>query len=84
MNVVAPDTSRDNQLTPEQKIAWVLAHPGMSPWLKNALRSAIDQDPIHIMNDLEVLRHVLSARCDASVRSYLETADSTSSSRADT
>ncbi len=81
--MVAPNPSRDNQLNPEEKIAWVLAHPGMSPWLKDALRSAIDQDPIHIMNDLEVLRHVMSARCEASIRSYLEAADASLSARAD-
>ncbi|MDR7257538.1 hypothetical protein J2X47_001709 [Sphingomonas sp. BE270] len=68
----------------ERQIEWVLAHPRMSPWLKDALRSAIDQDPIQIMNDLEVLRHVLSARCEASVRLYLEAPDASSSARADT
>lgn len=43
----------------EQRIEWVLADPGMSAWLKSALRTALDHDPVQILNDLEMLRILL-------------------------
>ena len=46
----------------ESQIAWVLAHPGMSDWLKDALRSAADRDPVHVLNDLEILCLILRSR----------------------
>lgn len=46
----------------ESHIAWVLAHPGMSDWLKDALRSAADRDPVHVLNDLEILCLLLRSR----------------------
>ncbi len=41
------------------QIDWVLARPDMSPWLKNALEAARGCDPVAILNDLEILNHVL-------------------------
>lgn len=38
---------------------WVLDHPGMSVWLKSVLRSAQDEDPISLQNDLEILNCLL-------------------------
>ena len=52
----------------ERRIAWILAHPGISEWLKDTLSKALDRDPIDVANDLELLIHLLrpwtSARID--------------------
>lgn len=37
-------------------IGKVLADPSVSYWLKNALRSAVERDPVDVANDLEVMR----------------------------
>lgn len=49
----------DEMQTNEKRIAWVLAHPGMSPWLKAALKGATGCPPIEIQNDLEILNLLL-------------------------
>jgi hypothetical protein len=53
----------------EQSVAWILAHPAFSNWLKETLRSAITCDPLQVANDLELLSHLLRswslARIDA-------------------
>ncbi|MBS0481765.1 MAG: hypothetical protein JSR96_06340 [Proteobacteria bacterium] len=49
----------------DARIAWVLAHPGMSLWLKETLGAALERDPVDILNDLEILNHLLRARSDA-------------------
>ncbi|WP_041359496.1 hypothetical protein [Nitrobacter hamburgensis] len=49
----------------DTRIAWVLAHREMSCWLKEALKSALNRDPFDILNDLEILNHLLRARSDA-------------------
>lgn len=41
--------------TAEDQIDWVLAHAGMSDWLKHSLRSARDREPVEVLNDLELL-----------------------------
>ncbi|KQR51510.1 hypothetical protein [Brevundimonas sp. Leaf168] len=46
----------------DASIDFVLNHPGMSPWLKNALASALDVDPSAVLNDLEILNFVFRAR----------------------
>ncbi len=46
----------------EEQIAFVLAHPGMSAWLKNALGDALSRDPICVLNDLEILNQILRNR----------------------
>ena len=46
----------------EDRIDWVLAHPGMSEWLKQSLRSARDREPIDVLNDLELLQNLLGQR----------------------
>lgn len=51
--------------TIESQIDWVLAHPGMSSWLKTTLSSGRERHPIEVLNDLEILNHVLRARCEA-------------------
>jgi len=49
----------------EQRITWVLSHPGMSDWLKDALRAARDQEPIEVLNDVEILYLLLRQRSRA-------------------
>ncbi|WP_294331816.1 hypothetical protein [uncultured Sphingomonas sp.] len=49
----------------EHRIAWVLAHPGTSPWLRAALEAALAGDPVEIANDVEMLRHLLLPRSTA-------------------
>ena len=51
----------------EQGITWVLSHPGMSDWLKDALRAARDRDrePIRVLNDVEILYLLLGHRSRA-------------------
>ncbi len=48
----------------DEQIAFVLGHPGMSLWLKNALRDALTRDPIALINDLEILNLILRNRSE--------------------
>lgn len=61
----APD---DVLRTMDERIAWIMAHPGMSPWLKTALQDAGDRDPIELLNALEILTPLLRARCHALIQ----------------
>lgn len=49
----------DAPQTNDERIAWVLAHPRMSPWLKAALEGGRQSDPIEVQNDLEILNLLL-------------------------
>jgi hypothetical protein len=49
----------------DRRIAWILAHPGTSPWLRAALQAALVEDPVAIANDVEMLRHLLLPRSTA-------------------
>ena len=49
----------------DRRIAWVLAHPGTSPWLRAALAGSLDEDPVAVANDVEMLRHLLLPRSTA-------------------
>jgi len=51
----------------EEQISFVLAHPAMSAWLKNALSSALDRHPIEVLNDLEILNLILRNRSNLSI-----------------
>jgi len=51
----------------DARIAWVLEHPHMSDWLKQALRSANGLDPIGLQNDVEMLRHLIVPRSQAQI-----------------
>lgn len=59
------EPSGDALTNAEQRIAWVLAHSGMSVWLKDTLRTALDSDPVQVLSDLEMLKLLLAARADA-------------------
>ena len=43
----------------DQQIAWALAHPGTSEWLKQSLEAALDCDPVALLNELEILKRLL-------------------------
>ena len=45
------------------EIEQVLSDPAASFWLKDALCSAIERDPVDAANDAEVLFRVLNERC---------------------
>ena len=45
------------------EIEFVLSDPAASFWLKEALRSALDRDPVGVANDAEVLFRLLDERC---------------------
>ncbi len=55
-----------------RRIAWVLAHPRTSPWLRAALEAALMEDPVAVVNDVEMLRHLLLPR--STVHAILATA----------
>ena len=42
----------------------ILNGPGTSHWLKNALTTALDRDPVDAVNDAELLAMVLEHRAD--------------------
>ncbi|MBN8977380.1 MAG: hypothetical protein J0I08_12965 [Rhizobiales bacterium] len=52
----------------DKRISWVLEHRTMSRWLKDALNSALDRNPIDLLNDLEILNHLLRARSSVLLR----------------
>jgi hypothetical protein len=45
------------------EIEQVLRDPAASFWLKDALLSALDRDPVDAVNDAEVLARLLERRC---------------------
>ncbi|WP_194954773.1 hypothetical protein [Sphingopyxis solisilvae] len=63
-----PEPSKKYPLKSDEQIAWILAHPAMSPWLKQALRTARERDPNAVLNDLEVLRHVMNSKISDCMR----------------
>ena len=67
---------RDGPADTDSMIEWVLSHPGMSKWLKDALRSALDRNPFDVLNDLEILKHLSTARCRSALSSYYAEPDS--------
>ena len=46
-------------------IARVLVDPSASHWLKNAISSSLDRDPVDAANDAAVLSQLLQQRADA-------------------
>lgn len=67
MRVDNPDLAENNK-----QIDWVLSCPDTSAWLKQSLTEARDRDPIHILNDLEILNHLLQARSNIRIHSMLK------------
>ena len=56
----------------EDRIDWVLAHPRMSDWLKQSLRSARDREPVDVLNDLELLQNLLGDRSRIQIQRELD------------
>lgn len=74
----------DTLTTNDQRIAWILAHPGTSPWLKDALRAARARDPVEVLNELEILNLLLRTECEARIRLFrLEAETDTDGQRTD-
>ncbi|NDV89500.1 hypothetical protein GTW51_22935 [Aurantimonas aggregata] len=69
--MIASSSPADAVSEDERQIAWVLAHPGMSDWLKDALKSAADRDPVHLLNDLEILGLLLRRKSQAIIDEQL-------------
>ena len=59
------DGTADALLTAEARIAAVVAHPGTSYWLKDALNRALDRDPVDALDDAEALLQLLAGRTQA-------------------
>jgi hypothetical protein len=41
-----------------------MEHPGMSTWLKRALRDALPRDPAEVMNDIEILYIIVRTKLE--------------------
>jgi hypothetical protein len=50
-------------MTVRSEIEQVLSDPAASPWLKEALGSALARDPVDAANEAEVLFRLLDKRC---------------------
>lgn len=51
-------------MTTTDEIQKTLANKSTSAWLKQALESALERDPVDAANDAEVLTELLARRCD--------------------
>jgi hypothetical protein len=51
----------------QARITWIESHPAFSGWLKDALRSAVARNPVEVINDLEILGHLLRGWASASI-----------------
>lgn len=49
----------------EERISFVLTHPGISPWLRDTVKRALERDPVDVLNDMEILDNALRFRCEA-------------------
>jgi hypothetical protein len=49
----------------EQRVHSALENRALSPWLKDALRSALEREPVELANDLELLSLLLRPWCEA-------------------
>jgi len=65
--MVEPGPGTDQPLLLDASIDFVLNHPGMSSWLKDALATAVERDPSAVLNDLEVLNFVFRAKAAESL-----------------
>ncbi len=70
-NMRTAEGSDDVLETAQYRISWVLDHPGMSEWLKEAVRTALDRDPVAVLNDLELLNTLLRLRAEAQINAVM-------------
>lgn len=61
--MIADERIKEILDTADAHIEWVLANRQTSDWLKQALVSALDREPVAVLNDLEMLRVLLGRRC---------------------
>lgn len=54
----------NNQTTKSDEIHAVTTDPTASDWLRNALESALERDPVDAVNDAQFLLATLTARLD--------------------
>ena len=66
------DASLDAIVEHDVHITWLLEHPGVSDWLKAALRSGRECDPMALHSDLQLLSFVLGRRIEAQIKAALE------------
>ena len=59
----------------EARMAWIEGHPVFSNWLKDALASARGRDPVAVINDLEILWHLVRGWASASIEAQRELAE---------
>lgn len=59
------DGSGDAVHAADARIAAVVAHPGTSYWLKEALNRALDRDPVDAVDYAEALLQLLAGRTQA-------------------
>jgi len=64
---------RRENLNVDEQTSFVLNHPGMSPWLKDALREVNGLDPVCVLNDLEILRLIVMQRWGQSAADHHKT-----------
>ena len=65
--VSTPDVASDALGDVCARINAVLQHHATSRWLKAALGSALDRDPVEVLDDADVLRELLAERATAVV-----------------
>lgn len=51
-----------------EDIGWILNNPKSNPWLKRAIVGAIQNDPITVLNELEILKDVLVRWANANIQ----------------
>ncbi|MCK5934080.1 hypothetical protein SAMN06297251_10887 [Fulvimarina manganoxydans] len=49
----------------EARMALLCEDPACSDWLKDAIRSALERDPVDAANDAEILADLLAKRCNS-------------------
>jgi hypothetical protein len=59
----------------QARISWIESHPAFSGWLKDTLRSAVARNPVDVINDLEILHHVLRGWASASIELQRSSSD---------
>lgn len=66
------DAPSDPAAALDASITWLLDHARVSDWLKAALRSGRDFDPMVLQSDLQLLSFVLGRRIEAQIDAALE------------
>lgn len=67
VNILNEDSVDQRLKIADERIQWVLEHPGMSQWIKNALHTSYECNPVDLLNDIEMLNTILRQRAEALV-----------------